>query len=462
LVENIPSDLRSKWRLEELFQREIDWERVREELVNGYLRRPGKLKFFSTLTVALIPKRDDGMLDSSYRDTPNPPAPITGAEPPNWLTLDIGGVQLVKNARNPNGYIRWDPKKIFAATIDGQHRLAALKTLSQGGNLPSKTLDTKVSVMFLILDERAGFSFGSAQPADGENPILTVVREIFIDLNMNARTVARARQILLADQDIEARCLREIIASRIGVNEEGRLPLGLIHWQHNESAKFNIGERTGPFLTTVELLHLIIRDVLDLKRPRDPSEETEIRRFVKSIEDALSVSQFIADHEARYPNMKPLLSYVEEHHLKEGYEAPFANPTPPYIRVCADSFSTTWRPIFLDVLTKFQPYASFIEHVKEAGGIDGEIAYYLVQPIRAQRVQAEEWGEDRPRRLNEPLVRLHHLKDGEWAFFAVFQKALFRATKIACQHYEVLPDRGDVEFVEAWIAFLNAMAEKSV
>ncbi len=28
LVENLPSDLRSKWRLEELFQREIDWERV--------------------------------------------------------------------------------------------------------------------------------------------------------------------------------------------------------------------------------------------------------------------------------------------------------------------------------------------------------------------------------------------------------------------------------------------------
>jgi hypothetical protein len=77
-------------------------------------------------------------------------------------------------------------------------------------------------------------------------------------------------------------------------------------------------------------------------------------------------------------------------------------------------------------------------------------------------VQAEEWGEDRPRRLDEPLRRLHHLKDGEWPFFAVFQKALFRATKIAFQHYEVLPYREDVSFREAWIGFLNAMAEKGV
>jgi hypothetical protein len=58
------------------------------------------------------------------------------------------------------------------------------------------------------------------------------------------------------------------------------------------------------------------------------------------------------------------------------------------------------------------------------------------------------------------------LKDGEWPFFAVFQKALFRATKratkIAFQHYEVLPYREQVGFSEAWIGFLNAMAGNGV
>jgi hypothetical protein len=114
------------------------------------------------------------------------------------------------------------------------------------------------------------------------------------------------------------------------------------------------------------------------------------------------------------------------------------------------------------VFTRFQPYASFIEKVEEAGGINGDIAHYLVQPIRAQKAQAEEWGEERPQRVDEPLRRLHQLKDGQWPFFAVFQKALFRATKIAFQHYEVLPYRDDVSFSGAWISFLNAMAEKDV
>src|SRR5260370_31160259 len=73
LVENLPSALGSKWRLEELFQREIDWERVDEEIVKGYLRRPEKLKFFNSLTVALLPLDAKRMLAKSYGDTPQEP-----------------------------------------------------------------------------------------------------------------------------------------------------------------------------------------------------------------------------------------------------------------------------------------------------------------------------------------------------------------------------------------------------
>ncbi|MEZ0496902.1 DNA sulfur modification protein DndB [Sphingomonas sp. IW22] len=239
LVENLPSDLRANWRLEELFQREIDWERVREDLVKGYLKRPNKLKFFSTLTVALLPLNEEGMLASDYGEAAAAPTALDWAKAPTWLTKNVGSVELITHASGPTGALRWDPKRIFAATIDGQHRLAAMKTLVKEGHLSSKTFDSRLSVMFLVLDPRAGFVLAQGQAADGENPILTVVREIFIDLNMHSKTVARARQILLSDQDIEARCLREVIATRIGEEQEGRLPLGLIHWQHNESAKFN-------------------------------------------------------------------------------------------------------------------------------------------------------------------------------------------------------------------------------
>jgi hypothetical protein len=440
LVENLPSDLRANWRLEELFQREIDWERVREDLVKGYLKRPNKLKFFSTLTVALLPLNDDRMLANEYGEASALPTPLPWAQKAPWATRQIGSVELITHESTGQGVIRWDPNRVFAATIDGQHRLAALKTFVKEGHLSSKSLESKISVMFLVLDPKAGFILAPGQVGDDENPILTVVREIFIDLNMHSKTVARARQILLSDQDIEARCLREVISTRVGVSEEGRLPLGLIHWQHNESAKFNISEKTAPFITTVELLYAIIKDILDLSRPKDPLDPDQIRKFVSSINGAVNLDNFIKEHSAKY-HIKPLASYVEEHHLKKDFEASFPNPPSPYVRAIADSFSEIWRPLILDVLTKFTPYANFVQQVENNGGIDGDIAHYLVQPLGAQKLLREEWGEDAPAKIDAPLSELHKMKSEDWAFFAVFQKAIFRATKVAYQHYSAIPGR---------------------
>ncbi|GAA4019235.1 hypothetical protein GCM10022280_18750 [Sphingomonas swuensis] len=454
LVENLPSDLRANWRLEELFQREIDWERVREDLVKGYLKRPNKLKFFSTLTVALLPLDDEGMLAPKYGDVVSPPVPLDWAKAPVWETRSIGSVEIVAHASLPNGALRWDPKRIFAATIDGQHRLAALKTLVKDGHLPSKTFDSRLSVMFLVLDPRAGFVLAQGQAGEDDNPILTVVREIFIDLNMHSKTVARARQILLSDQDIEARCLRELIATRVGVEEEGRLPLGLIHWQGNESAKFNIAERTAPFITTVELLYAIIKDLLDLKRPKDPLDPEQVRKFVSTIESSVSLDAFLKEKSAKY-QLKSLASYVEEHHLKKDFETSFVNPSAPYVRAIADSFSALWRPVLLDVLTKFRPYADFIIEVEKRGGIKGDIAHYMVQPPAAQKQLRAQWGEDTPVKVDGPLAELHKMKSSDWAFYAVFQKALFRATKVALQQYSVIPGYTQQPFNVAWTSFLN-------
>src|SRR5579864_788611 len=110
--------------------------------------------------------------------------------------------------------------------------------------------------MFLVLDKRAGLQVETSQ-FTGENVLLRIVREIFIDLNMHSRKVARARQILLDDQEIESVCLRTLLAPRIGEDTPDRLPLGLVHWQHDVTAKFNTGSPTAPFITTVELLNLI-------------------------------------------------------------------------------------------------------------------------------------------------------------------------------------------------------------
>lgn len=463
LVENLPSDLRSKWTLEELFQREIDWERVQYQLLRGYLKRANKIKFFNSITVALLPTNEKGMLDSSYGNTPNPPSapPNLTAEP--WSSVDVGGLQIFRHSKNPFAYVRWDPKRIFPATIDGQHRLAALKEFVRAGNLTQAMLDTKISIIFLVLDERAGLSIDAAHFGVNENPILKIVREVFIDLNMNARPVIRSRQILVDDQEIESVCLRTLLASRTGEDQAGKLPLGLVHWQHNVTAKFNTGINTAPFITTVELLNLIIRDLLDLERPKDPLDEGQVRKFVQSLEDTLRVSDHIKENPNRFPGLAPLNSYVEENYLKEGFESPFVNPPPQYIRVCADSFDTLWRPMFVGLLREFKPYKDFIAKAREKGAIDGDLAFYLALPERAQKQQVDEWGEARPEKLDKPLAELAKLKQEDWPFYAVFQKALFRATKNAYLHYDTIPaKKREKPFIEAWVAFLDELWDRGM
>lgn len=470
LVENLPADLRARWRLEELFQREIDWLRVETDIVKNYLRRPEKLQFFNALTVALLPLDENRLLAASYGVSPNPPAvPPQQAKAP-WAVTDIGGVQLVTNSQTPHGYVRWDPRRIFPATIDGQHRLAALQKLVQeGGHLTSDNLATSISVIFLVLDSRAGLKL-DRQHESQDNPILGVVREVFIDLNKHAQPVNRSRQILLDDQDIESRCVRRLLAQRVGEEEAETIPLGLVHWQHRVTAKFNAGEATAPFVTTVELLYSIVQDILDIAYPKDPFDERLVRKFVDSVEDALAVSRVVAQNQVRYP-LPPLIKYVESNYLVEDAGEPFANLPPLYLRAADDGFAQTWRPIIVGVLKRFKPYSDFIAEVRKRGGIDGDLAFYLTLPSKAQAQKRSEWGESRAVLIDTPLKQLAAMKLDDWPFFAVFQKGLMKATADAWRHANA-PVRGAAEgpqasmtvneFLDVWIPFLDSINSKGL
>jgi hypothetical protein len=463
LVENLPSDLRAKWSFEELFQREIDWERVKNELFDGYLKQQNKLKFFNALTVALLPLNKDGKLDSKYGDTPTPP-PLPGGKPESFQISDIGGVQLVQLKSRPiSGYIRWDDKRIFAATIDGQHRLAALKMLAEHSHLTQEQLNTSVAITVLVLDERAGLQIDQSHFAEGDNPLLKIVREVFIDLNKHAIKIVRAREILLDDQAIEAVCLRSLLAHRVGDDTLTDLPLGIVHWQHKVTAKFNTGASTAPFITTIELLNLILEDFLDLKTPKDPLDEEQVRKYINSIEDILQVSNYVQRNPNKFHNWTSLTAYAEAHNFREGFEEPFVNPPPRYVRACAEAFAEAWKPLFVKIFLAFTPYKEFIDKVRAAGGIDGDLAYYMVLPEKQMRTQREAWGEKAPELIEIPQRELASQKLQDWPFFAVFQKALFRATKTAALHYEVLPaKKRELPFADQWLEFLNEMWDRGL
>jgi hypothetical protein len=157
------------------------------------------------------------------------------------------------------------------------------------------------------------------------------------------------------------------------------------------------------------------------------------------------------------------MAYAESHNFREGFEEPFVNPPPRYIRASAEAFAETWKPLFVRIFLEFTPYKNFISKVREFGGIDGDLAYYMVLPEKQMKTQWEAWGEKGPAIVEKPLKELAGLKLSDWPFFAVFQKALFRATKTASLHYDVLPaKKREQAFADQWLCFLNEMWDRGL
>src|SRR5215813_8085397 len=60
IAEQFPASLENRWSLNELFQREIDEERIEQEIIRGYLLDTKKIKFFNAITIVLMPKDPKG------------------------------------------------------------------------------------------------------------------------------------------------------------------------------------------------------------------------------------------------------------------------------------------------------------------------------------------------------------------------------------------------------------------
>ena len=85
--------------------------------------------------------------------------------------------------------------------------------------------------------------------------------------------------------------------------------------------------------------------------------------------------------------------------------------------------------------------------------------------MKAQKKQAEEWGEQRYVKLDTPLKELAEVKEDDWPFFAVFQKGLLRATKNALVHSKSVAGLGSAsegEVLAKWIEFLDTCWDRGL
>ena len=462
-VDEFPGVEHLSWRIEELYQRDLDWPRVERQIL-PYLRATDQPQFFNSLTVGLLPLETDNVATSFEGDSWHPPefsnqsdferiltvGPISIGYYEGWETTDDPGAKL--------GKVCWNPREIFSVAIDGQHRLAAIKQLAlESGNTGTDIDNTQVPIILLILDPRLGYKAGADQQ------LVDVLRMLFITLNKHAVSVKRSRQILLDDKDPHSLCVRALVGNRIidgssdcDNKDVPRLPLTLVDW-HSDQAKFD----KGPYVTTILLLDWVVSRILGAKPLRDYMDYREIRRQIKSLRGALSIG--LNDAIVRLDSQENI------------DQQPFSYSDRPESNELAEiqeAFGRVWAPVVVKILTEFLPYRTLIEERKALETLSTEFVtwYYLFQRKEQERFAGEasrQYGNFiqrlgarntdpiGPKDLPNKLTDIEEIKEldpnqGNLAFNVVFQRALFIAfmdfVKISELHLdEILPEEEEEE-----------------
>jgi hypothetical protein len=466
IAEQVPASLEAKWSLKELFQREIDEDRILQDIIKSYLLDSKKLKFFNAITIVLMPKGEDEKIQDKFpdseTDTP-PPIPWDGSdqEDAQWdhveaKKADFGGVQFVSIGQQAR--LRWDENKVLAVAVDGQHRLWALRTFREdkkfrGGTLKANEKQTQIPVIFVLLNSKAGFDNTQSQTS---HSIRSISRELFTDLNKNAKTVDRARELILDDKSIHARCVRTLLTDSTAKDDKDLLPLSLVRWQDDVN-KFD----NSYYLNSLVHLDLLVKALLDLREPSDPMEERQIKAFIKDINQTLGIDGKEVEHEGR-----TLTQYYEEDCCDEdgNPQTPFSRLPEYYLESAIKGFKHNFRPWLIKLLMEFKPYSILLKYAKEKNLIEGVFGQYQAQTAKHKSmIKEQEIAKDSDwfkREIITPQSHIAEMKENQWAFKAIFQKAIVRLVKIV--EFDYKGEDKNLGTIKDVLSFLDNLYDKNI
>jgi hypothetical protein len=467
IAEQIPASLDTKWSLKELFQREIDEKRVREDIVKAYLLDPKKIKFFNAITIILMPKNPDGIILESFDESisvESPPVPWDGSDSedrqwnhPKSQVSNFGGVQFI--SIGISGRLRWDSKTVLAVAVDGQHRLFALRTLREdqeigrGGSLRSHEQETKIPVIFVLLHSSVGFTGSNQQE---EYSIRKIARELFTDLNKNAKVVDKARELILDDKSINAQCVRTLLTDSTTEDSHELIPLSLVRWQ-DDTNRFD----SSYYLNSLVHLNLLISDLLDLKLPKDPIDYNQVLSFIESINLALGIDGKEVHYEGR-----PLSRYYLEDCCdeEENPHTPFSRLPDIYLDSAIDGFKVNFRPWLLKLLLDFKPYQNLLTYARQENLVEGTFGKFYAQTSKHRNaILQQETGKDgdwHRREILAPQDIISKMKEDQWAFKAIFQKALVRLGKVI--EFDTKTQNKTLGNIDELLLFLNQLYDRKI
>ena len=445
-------------RVTQLYQRDIDWDRVMHRLV-PYLKNANTDHFFSAITVTLLPYRAGEFVGYKEGGLAAPAAyngkPSTKLGSLTLTALDGRAPSLPEVS---HAVLQWNKDQMRAVAIDGQHRLGALKVLL-AENHPELN-SSKITVVAVIPAEELGYRGEGGAPYE-------LMRKLFTDLNTYAVKVDETRQILLDDRDPFRLCVRAIMAEEFhatdGRNESyDRVPFPLVDW-HTGDPKVE----GGPYLVSVQTLQGIVKDLINANAVTNWADQKSVESQVNSLREFGWVPS--DECEARLQSLRDL-----------GENSPFAYPSRDLLEI-QEAFRKKWGAAIVAVMMELAEYRRVLDARRAVpGGLSPAFTQWYsathrvaaagddaapqltraVQGIRAMLLNQEP--PISPDSFEELMTTISRAKGSSLAYKIVFQKAMFMALKTLSSYPAIDPDEPDANGPLAWarrmIAALNTLS----
>ena len=430
LVPNIRGS--EKWDVRDLFQREIDEDRVLEGIL-PYFKSKDKVKFFNPLTLAILPMKDElTQIEDEIEKLSEYIEPLNGHdsltfEKNNFYKLSLWNSKLVEESSFTQ--ISWNPNKCHVVAIDGQHRLSGLKRWYDSSDQDSEILKWKIPVVLLIIDK--------IDPSLGKTSLLEVVRKTFVYINEKAERINECRKILLDDESINCLATQELVQDshsndilQYEERDNDKLPLIFFDWRGVEKN----GKR--------EKSMVAIKDIIEINKwfehyllGEDGKKEQRDALFLENISEKLKY---------QYGNDRKIIS-------------------PEDLGIVREQIKDTIIDGFSYFLSNFKPYKTYIQECRkiEKDAIDAhsDIADHAFAKIRFGKVYnlSGNIKDEVDDRAKEFIHLLSDLKNK--TFYSLLRKDI--GARGIVYAYGILKDILDVEWktTKSWLEYSTYITE---
>lgn len=251
---------------DEIIQRDIDMERVDNELVKKYLEAgQNRVLFFPPILVSIV-AIDKGKPVEVYDEVVT--VPPTADSPLLVRTWDKDKFQLELNVSSkPTGHhimvddqrynyipyaatVRVNPETVKLVVIDGQHRFTALKRILDKPEKKYLLADMAIPVCIF-------FTPDAVKHKGQDESIKRDLRDLFVTINSTAKEVSGHFLILLNDKSLSSLAVRSL-ADQWKTSDGGAL-LPLLEWNTREASKARQRQKSFS-ITTIATIADCFRD----------------------------------------------------------------------------------------------------------------------------------------------------------------------------------------------------------